>query len=296
MLRKIWEYDSNSIIDDISFLETNEKIFISSNKKIFCFNFKNRKLWDFELKKKAEIITALHGDKLIIIPKGIFEHQKEILYFNTNGKLLWTFKLPLGYHVVGIDISPTGKKIVVGMNDKFIVLDNKGKSLWERQFSNWKEKSNVESVSISKNNKYFVVVANYSIIAFDLVGNKLFENKIKKWRDPYEVKISNNGNIISRVGYGLLNGGLYYLNINGEILWNYDLNSIPDKIDISNNGDYIICSMNGTIYIFNNKGELINQFTIRNPKVLHFSENENKIYGATEKSYFHYDISDFLRN
>lgn len=299
-MKKIWEHSVNENIESMSIAENKERVVLSTNKKICCFDFKGNKIWENKFNKKAKILTIPDGRIIIAIPVGLLFYMNTIVYFNENGKLLWKYKTPFGYRITDADTDKCGKNILVGVYDSIVQLNENGEIVMKRKFSNWKQLTTIHSVSVSGDGNFFIIltestVVSYQseIILFDKNGNELFRKRSEKNNSPYEIVFSNNSKYIAvrgAIGLGLNKGFLSLFDLRGNLLWKHSFDFVPREIDISENGEYIIAKREEDIFLFNIKGELLNEFKIENCKEVYSSKNGDKIFGCSDNKFWCYKI------
>lgn len=299
-MKKIWEYSVNENIESMSIAENKERVVLSINKKIYCFDFKGNKIWENNINKKARVLTIPDGRITIAIPIGPLFYMNTIIYFNENGKSLWKYKTSFGYPITDIDIDKYGENIFVGVYDSIVKLNKNGETIIKKRFSTWKQLTNIHSVSVSGNGEFFVTVAQSTfisdesyIILFDKNGNELFKQKAERKISPYKAFFSNNSQYIvvrGAVSLGLNEGLLYLLDLKGNLLWKHSFDFVPRNIDISEDGEFILAKRNEKIYLFNNKGELLNEFNIKDCKEIYLSKNGNRIFGCSVSKFWCYEI------
>lgn len=179
----IEDYLTEERITDFTISENAERIvFGCYDKTVYFIDKKGNLLWDFEMEGFADCISLTKNAENIVIGSN----DRNIYYLSKDGKLLWKNSPRSRVWVLSL----TEDKIVAGLDSKAIVLNKRGKVLWQHPT----EFYDVKGIDISQNDYIVVGSRQNKVQFFNERGEILWEFKIEKWIE--NVAISKNGECI----------------------------------------------------------------------------------------------------
>ena len=181
-----------------------------------------------------------------------------LLLYDSSGTLLWYYSSTRGYITDGsISFSMDEKYLAVGFYEYGVYFfdTQSGELLWRHIFDIDKKTRVVE---ITPAGKIVVEVStaekNGKIYIFNTDGS--IKTSLTTEGLPTSIDTSENGMIVigtEKSGLGIV----YALSPTGRILWQYDTGNPVNAVKISNEGGRILSAGGSGVFIFNKNGEII---------------------------------------
>jgi outer membrane protein assembly factor BamB len=248
-------------------LAANKIVLTNFNGKVMLLTGRNTE-WVAQLDSNAVAMAGMaadHNQNLYLIANN------DVLYsYSKTGKLRWKHYFPAKENkfLVYSDLLIVSDGIIVGSSSGLLAkLDFNGKVLWEKSFSTG------ISRSFSADNKDNLIIPLTSksygktdtLLYLDQKGNTIW-----KWhKDNFRIMgypVFKDGiiYIIGSLGYSNdLTNHFISLDMNGNEIWEYELDAIPRFVSVDNDGDIYVISydigLGKTISIaskFSNDGHL----------------------------------------
>jgi len=244
----LWKYPLDSSPSVIAGSSDGQNIVAgSTNNFVYYITSSGEMKWRSQIGGKIYDLAISSDGQYIIVGSD----DNKVYYFNNNGALLWTYQT--GGPVYSIAISSDGNNIVAGSADgKIYYLLKGGTKSWS-YFQN----PPVNSVDISSDGKFIIAGFGNGDILFlkDEAPRKIWETS-KKIPIGWAV-ISPDGCYIGAGSYNDGTNKLLYFDKSG-FLWNYLTEGKIQAISQSSNGDYFAGgTVNGTLYLLNKNGDLL---------------------------------------
>ena len=198
---------------------------------------------------------------------GVSYHSNKVFQFNTNGKVLTSFKMRDEEYSWITEIRMNSKEeIHILCNDKIQVYDLKGKFLREIKTSGDYIFQNAKGMEIDSKDNIYVIRGwedseNYQIVVLDPTGKPLKQRLKKNGADyPYfeDSAMDSEENI-----YCLLSSGrIRKYSKKGKLLDSFQANTYARSISVSASGNIYICShFDSLLQVFNSKHKEVYKIT-----------------------------------
>ncbi|EHP88286.1 WD40 repeat domain-containing protein [Methanotorris formicicus] len=212
-----------------------------------CFIDKDRGiLWDYETN---DLINSVD-----ITPNGNYavagSCDGNIYVFNKSG-LLWKYQT--NGSVETVSINPNTKLIGAGGQDTYIYLFNYNGTLLNKRSLNY----SVYYIKLTDNNiiayncmKIYCLNKNLDVL-WSYGGNSYYINFIDTTLNGSYIVLYND--YVDCPFLMSNHEGLYVINSTGNVVWYYPADYYVDSVKITDDGKYVVASIGGKIYFFDNQ-------------------------------------------
>ncbi len=258
----LWSYKLEYRVCNIAISDNGEYLVVVAGGRIYLFNKNGNLLWqtpwdDFEC-------VAISGDGDYIAAGSLYHFN---LYNKSSNMPIWTNETCRA--ALNIEISKNGEYIVNdgGIRPGYINFFQRSKNepIWS-----FNTNYNYPAIRLSASDNLDYIVADVSeLYLLNKSGNLIWSYKINSSNEPsnhvFDFSISGSGNYIIMAGY---DDNIYlFNNFSKNPLWIYN-ESIPNLVDISYDGKYII-ALGEKIRFFENKSNIpIWEYDIKGFEVL----------------------------
>ena len=202
-------------------------------------------------------------------------------YIKTVPSLFWIL-LGVFYGLDNVDdnktidslwINADGSKVMFGTNNKITSVDRQGDIVWQTDAEQF-----FESVMFSSEG-YFAASSGPEILFFDDNGEQLWSFTTKQ-ESNYATVISQDGkNIVVVSDSSGTDGNIYYLDLNGNLLWERHLDEAAQHFSLTQDNSYLIASNNWQFMMFDTEGHMVWKNNI--PSDVAISSDGSFIVGTT---------------
>ncbi|MFQ5887749.1 MAG: PQQ-binding-like beta-propeller repeat protein, partial [Candidatus Hydrothermarchaeales archaeon] len=238
-----WRYESDTSVVDIDISSDGKYgVFCNSSDTIELLDCaqEGKSLWKKDMKKNGINSVAISSDADTI---AVSTNNFEIIIFDRDGN-------QKEFHNVDqiikmLDITDDGDTILAASQQNLFIMRG---ALSPQMLDAFAPYENIQSIAISKAGDLISVgTKEGSVYLLDVSGQVIWENTILN--PVYGVSVSSDSRVVS----GAINGTMILYSKDGEQLWKYQTGENIWDVDISEDGDRIICGCGlvfGNVYLF----------------------------------------------
>lgn len=237
----IWRKSLSDRLESVSISGNGSHIVVgTSYKEVLLFDGDGNLLWEKELTTSSLYDVDISADGRYIVLGG---YNSVTCLYDNMGVQIWNFTL--SDWVESVSISSDGEYIAAGSWDEFVYLFNRnGELLWKFN-TTWP----VYAVSVSPEGDFIAAGNSYGNVSFfGNSGNRLWETALG---DSDGISVSANGEYVAAADkYG---DKITLLNKTGAILWDWQVDSYVNNVDINHDGRYVVAgSSDKHVYFLEN--------------------------------------------
>ena len=280
----IWSYQTDGEISAIRISNDSSLVAVSTNTAdrqgmVYLFDKNGSLLWNhtFDI-MIGDIVMSSDGSYITVSGFQLGEgrnhvYQNGAVYLlDSDGNLLWENTMNGNNVPWSIGIHPEGSSVLFGTSNKVTSLDKQGNLLWEINAEKY-----FDSVVFSSDG-HFVTSSDSDISFFDSTGKQLWDFTTK-YESNYASMVSQDWqNIVISDSSGT-DGNIYYLDSDGNLLWEHYLDEAAQHFSMSQDNSYLIASNNWQSMMFDTDGSLL--WTNNLPSDVAISSDGSFIAGTT---------------
>ncbi len=249
----------------------------------------SKKLSDNQIVSAAMCIDAKQNSYLITNLGTIYSYDKE-------GNIRWKFSITdsIGLNDIPCDLLIFDDGIIAGITNGLIAkVSLEGKLLWKKNLNN-----NINKTLSGYNDNVMIILSsendNDTLVSINSSGGE-------SWRKSMDIRLIkypvSNGSAIACCGLKYVEDKsiaiIFYLDVNGNILWKKEIDLIPRYISMSKAGNIYINTFQAglgeqisCIYKYKNNGELVwkKYFNMTIPTPILISNKLLAFLGVTDKT------------